>query len=230
MKVEGLKEARFRERLNRFLVEVELEGRGTLCHLPNPGRLRELLQPGATVFLREQPVEGRKTSHDLAAVRLGSILVSVDSRLPNRAVRHLLREGRLQEFAGYTTIIPEARLGNSRVDFLLRNGRECYLEVKSCTLVVDGAALFPDAPTERGRRHLEELVAAVESGFKAAVLFVVQRPDASLFRPNDETDSRFGDALRRAHRAGVKVLAYGCRFDGVSLVDFEQMQTSIGSG
>jgi sugar fermentation stimulation protein A len=226
----SLREAHFKARRNRFLVEAELHGSVVECHLPNPGRLRELLVPGATVYLLRKSRAGRKTGHDLVAVRHGSVLVSVDSRLPNRAVGRLLRQRALMEFSRYSTIIPEARIGESRVDFLLRDGTDCYLEVKSCTLVVDGIALFPDAPTERGRRHMEDLASAVRSGSRAAVLFVVQRPDARAFRPNDETDPRFGDALRRAHEAGVEVYAYRSTFDGNTLVGFEPVQTSLRAG
>ncbi|MEE9600243.1 MAG: DNA/RNA nuclease SfsA [Thermoplasmata archaeon] len=230
MRAWRLKEARFAERRNRFLVEVDMEDRPTLCHLPNPGRLRELLQYGARVYLRERPREGRKTRYDLVAVQFGPTMVSIDSRLPNRSILHLLRERCLREFADYTTIIPEVRIGSSRVDFLLRNGADCYLEVKSCTLVVDGVALFPDAPTERGRRHLEELATAAESGLRAAILFVVQRPDVAIFRPNDESDPEFAAALRQAHLRGVEVYAYRSRFDGVDLVDFEAIQISLRAG
>ncbi len=224
-----LTEARFRERLNRFLVKVDLQGGSTLSHLPNPGRLKELLRPGARVYLQKETGERRRTRYDLVAVEFGSVLVSVDSRLPNRAILTLLREGRLKEFEGYSTVVPEAGVGGSRVDFLLRDGQDCYLEVKSCTLVVRGTALFPDAPTDRGTRHLGELTRLVRSGLRAAILFVVQRPDATLFRPNDEADPKFGEALRRASAAGVEVHAHRCRFDGRNLIDFERIQTSLSA-
>ncbi len=230
MRVGNLAEARFKERHNRFLVEVELRGRSVKCHLPNPGRLKELLMPGASVYIQQRPQKGRKTGYDLVAVESGPVLVSIDSRLPNRAVHNLLREGGLMELVEYSTIIPEVRVGSSRIDFLLRNGRDCYLEVKSCTLVTDSVALFPDAPTERGRRHVEELIHTAKSGSRAIILFVVQRPDARLFRPNDKTDPMFGEALRRASDLGVETLAYGCRFDGLGLVDFRPMETSLELG
>lgn len=229
MRSASLREARFRERRNRFLAVVEMDGDAVLCHLPNPGRLRELLRPGARVYLTRREGSGRKTAYDLVAVE-GEVLVSIDSRLPNVAVRELLQEGRLWEFSGYREVSSEIAVGEGRLDFLLRNGQDCYLEVKSCTLVVEGVALFPDAPTERGTRHLKELSQLAAGGQRSAVMFVVQRPDATLFKPNDATDPKFGKALRGAHRRGVEVYAYRCRFDGRNLVDFKPIQTSLGGG
>ncbi|MEE9592282.1 MAG: DNA/RNA nuclease SfsA [Thermoplasmata archaeon] len=223
----SLLEAAFEERLNRFLVRVDRAGRTTLCHLPNPGRLLELLQPGAPVLLDRRSRQGRKTEYDLVAVRKGEVWVSVDTRLPNRAVRAWLTEGVLPEFRGYSSIHPEVVLGESRLDFLLRNGRECYLEVKSCTLVEDGNALFPDAPTARGTRHVETLARAGEEGFRACILFVVQRPDARRFRPRDKTDPVFGKALREAQATGVEVFAYRATFDRTTLIDPQRIQTDL---
>ena len=223
-----LLEAVFEERLNRFLVRVERAGRRHLCHLPNPGRLQELLHVGTPVLLQPRPRHGRKTAHDLVAVRKGRVWVSVDTRLPNRAVGEWLAEGMLPEFRAYRKVRPEVPLGESRIDFLLRNGRDCYLEVKSCTLVEGDDALFPDAPTERGRRHVETLAEAAERGLRASVLFVVQRPDASLFRPREETDPAFAHALRDASMRGVEVYAYRSRFEGGTLVDPRRIQTDLG--
>ncbi len=225
-----LVEARFLERPNRFLVLADLQGEVVPCHLPNPGRLQELLLPGARLSLRRQPRHQRKTAYDVAAVRTGDVLVSVDTRLPNRAVRRALEARILPEFQAFTQVLPEVALGDSRMDFLLRDGKDCYLEVKSVTLVEDGVALFPDAPTERGRRHVQELAEAVRGGLRAAILFLVQRPDARLFRPRDATDPRFGEALRRAHGEGVEVYAYRSRFDGGALVDLAPLQISLAVG
>lgn len=225
-----LVKARFLERPNRFLVRADLQGEGVDCHLPNPGRLRELLLPGAELLLRPAGGARRKTAFDAVAVRAGEVLVSLDTRLPNRAVRRALEKRSLPPFASSTRVLPEVPLGDSRVDFLLRDGADCYLEVKSVSLVEAGVALFPDAPTRRGRRHVEELEAAVAAGARAAVLFLVQRPDAHAFRPHDATDPAFGAALRRAHRRGVEVHAYRTRFDGERLVDFEPLQISLAPG
>ena len=224
-----LVEAVFRERLNRFLVRVEHDGRQDLSHLPNPGRLHELLTPGAPLLLRPRSGHLRKTAHDVVAVRAGQVWVSVDTRLPNRVVARWLERGTLPEFRGYRSIRSEVPLGESRIDFYLRNRRDCYLEVKSCTLVEGDLALFPDAPTERGRRHLATLTAAVRQGLRGSVLFVVQRPDASRFRPRYETDPAFADALREGAEAGLEIYAYRSRFEGGSLVEPERIQTDLGS-
>lgn len=208
----GLIPATLIRRLNRFAVEVELEGHPLAAHLPNSGRVRELLQPGTPALLVSRSGSRRKTAFDLLLVRLGPTWVSADARLPNALVREALAEGRLEPFRRYAEVRPEARFGGSRVDFLLR-GREgdCLLEVKSVTLVEAGVALFPDAPTARGTCHLRELTEARRQGLAAAVLFVVQRRDGGAFSPNDPADPSFGRILREAAQKGVQVLAYRCR-------------------
>ena len=201
----------FLERLNRFLGRVEVSGREALCYIPNPGRMVELLGSGVEVYLREEHGPGRKTGYDLLLVRRG-VLVSIDSRAPNRLVEEAIQAGLLPEFQGYDIIRAEYTYRGSRVDFLLSQGeRRMLLEVKSCTLVEDGRALFPDAPTLRGRRHLHTLISALEQGLEASILFVVQRPDAEGFSPNDETDPEFGAALREAASKGVRIYAYKCQ-------------------
>lgn len=204
--------ARFVGRLNRFAARVEVGGRHVLAHVPNSGRLRELFVPGRRIYLTEAPRRGRKTGYDLACVRVGRTLVSADARLPNRLAAEAIAAGRIHELAGWRIIRPEVRHGNSRFDLLLGGrGRRLLLEVKSATLVEGGVALFPDAPTERGRRHLEKLIAARRRGFDAGVLFVIQRPDARALSPHWEADPQFARALCRAAEAGVRVLAYRCR-------------------
>lgn len=222
-----LLEARFRTRHNRFLVEVERDGQRLLCHLPNPGRLQELLVPAARVQLAPRPGPTRKTSYDLVAVRTDTVWVSLDTHLPNEAVGRALREGRLPGFDPSREVRSEVPLGASRVDFLLRDGRDYYLEVKSVTLVEGGTALFPDAPTERGQRHMRELADAVGPETSAGVLFLVQRPDARRFRPHEAMDPGFAAALRDAHAAGVEVHAFRSRFNGETLVDFAPIVTSL---
>lgn len=201
----------FLDRPNRFLGRVETSGRERLCYIPNPGRMLELLQPGVEVYLREEPGLGRKTGCDLILVKRG-VLVSIDSRAPNRLAEEAIRAGLLPQFSGYGLMRAEYPYEESRVDFLLSQGdRRMLLEVKSCTLVQGGRALFPDAPTQRGRKHLRTLIAALERGLEASFLFVVQRMDAEGFSPNDETDPDFGEVLREASSKGVKVCAYNCR-------------------
>lgn len=158
------------------------------------------------------PGPNRKTAYDLALVRIGDIFVSADARLPNPLVQEAIEGGSLRDFTGYDTLRREVTLGHSRLDFLLTGtSGKCYLEVKSVTLVENGVALFPDAPTERGRKHLQSLIAARKDGNRAAVVFVVQRPDADSFSPYKEADRDFWRTLRRASRAGVEVHAYRCR-------------------
>jgi len=210
-----LVEGRFVVRDNRFRVTVEVGGREIGAHLPNSGRLGELLLPGRRMLLVERPGSGRKTGYDLSLVEVNRQWVSVDARLPNALVRDALRAGRLTPLAGYSTVRREVSFGRSRFDFLLEApGRPpCLLEVKSVTLLVKGLACFPDAVTVRGRRHVEELAGAVAAGYRAAVVFVVQRGDAQGFRPHDESAPAFGRALRAAARQGVELYAYGCHVE-----------------
>jgi sugar fermentation stimulation protein A len=208
-------EGRFLVRDNRFQVRVAVEGQEVKAHLPNSGRLGELLVSGRRAMLLERLNPGRRTRYDLALVELGGQWVSVDARLPNELVDEALGHASLPSLAGYTTRRREVGFGNSRLDFLLRadGRRPCLLEVKSVTLVVDGVACFPDAITARGRRHVNELADALADGYRAMVLFVVQRADAEGLRPHDESDPRFGQALRHAARHGLEVDAYACRVE-----------------
>jgi len=204
--------ARFIEKPNRFVAAVECGGEVLHAHVPTSSRLRELLVPDAEVLLVGRPAPGRVTDHDLIMVRAASGLVSVDSRVPNRLLAALLRAGGLPEFAGWPLVRPEVKLGDSRLDFLLSDGTcRCWVEAKSVTLVRDGAALFPDAPTTRGARHLGELARAREAGDRAAAVFIVQRADADRFTPNRALDPGFAQALENAVRRGVEIYAYRCR-------------------
>jgi sugar fermentation stimulation protein A len=207
-----LKAARFVQRDNRFRVVVEVDGQPATAHLPNSGRLGELLTPGREVRLAHGSNPHRKTAYDLKLVRYAGVWVSVDARLPNALFAEAFRVGVLPGLQGYTALQAEVALGKSRIDFLLTGpaGR-CWVETKSATLVERGMARFPDAPTERGRRHLAAMVHAVEQGDRAAVVFVIQRPDARAFGPHAEADPDFTRALRQAASAGVMVLAGRCR-------------------
>lgn len=204
----------FIRRENRFRAIVEMDGRQLAAHVSNSGRLGELFTPGAAVWVAPFADQaGRKTACHLALVAYAGVLVSVDARLPNRLVAEALAAGRLAPLAGYGLVQPEVRAGASRLDFLLSDGpdgKRCWLEVKSVTLVEDGSALFPDAPTTRGVRHLEELATLRRSGERVAVGFVVQRSDALRFRPHPTADPAFAAALRRVHAEGVEVYAWRC--------------------
>jgi len=210
MELGELREGRFLSRPNRFVAEVVVAGRRERAHVPNSGRMRELLRPGARVLVA--PRGGlRQTAFDLALVEQEGRLVSVDARLPPALVAEALSAGGLEGLGPFRSLRREVPLGESRVD--LRGDAPdapWYIETKSVTLVRDGVALFPDAPTSRGARHVAELVAAAAQGLGAAVVFVIQREDAEALRPNEETDPTFASALRRAAPA-VAVLAYRCR-------------------
>jgi sugar fermentation stimulation protein A len=196
------------------------DGEPTMAHVANSGRLAELLHPDNTVFLAPVPPgRRRKTRYDLALVEVGGVLVSADARLPNTLVHEAVDDGRLTQLAGYTHVRREVPWAESRLDLLLTGDEgSFYVETKSVTLVENGTALFPDSPTERGRRHLVSLLSAIKSGHRAAVVFVVQRPDAEAFAPNEEADPVFCHTLREVSHGGVEIYAYGCN---VSLREVE---------
>ncbi len=212
MELGPLTPGRFVRRLNRFAALVEVGRRRVPAHVANSGRLRELLVPGYRVYLRPVGRPGRRCPYDLALVRARATLVSADARLPNALLAEGLAEGRIAALRGFPRARREVRHGGSRLDFVLeRPGARCLVEAKSVTLVEGGVALFPDAPTSRGRRHVEALARARRRGTDAAVVFVVQRRDAQRFRPNVAADPDLARALARAARAGVRILAYRCR-------------------
>lgn len=202
----------FLRRVNRFAAEVSLGDRVEQVHIPSSGRMRELLVPGARIALLPSKNARRKTKYSAVFVEADAGLVSIDSHLPNRLVQTWLQAGKLKEFPQVSKVTSEVKFGHSRFDFSVRtpHGQHCLIEVKSVTLVEDGVGLFPDAPTERGTRHLRELVQALKQGFSGCVLFIVQRDDAELFRPNARQDPAFAQALKDAQSAGVTVCAYRC--------------------
>lgn len=198
----------FLDRPNRFVAHVRIDGKTETVHVKNTGRCRELLPAGAQVWCQKCDHPARKTKYDLVTVRKGDRLINMDSQAPNRAAKEWLLSGGLGEIQN---LRPETVHGDSRFDFsFIRDGRPCFLEVKGCTLEEDGICAFPDAPTDRGRKHLLGLKRAAEAGFGAYVLFVVQMADVRFLRPNDATDPAFGRALREAAAAGVEVLAMDC--------------------
>lgn len=209
---ENLLEAVFLERVNRFAARVLVAGREAAAHVPSSGRMRELLTPGALVHVAPHAGTGRRTEYRILLARAGEALVSIDSLLPNRLLHKAFQAGITPGFGGYTGVRREFPYRRGRIDFLLTGGEERWLvEVKSVTLVENGTARFPDAPSPRGARHLEELSLALDEGFRSAVIFVVQRQDGRCFTPNDSCDPLFGKALREAHSKGVAVHALGCR-------------------
>ena len=198
----------FLRRPNRFIAHVVIAGREEVCHVKNTGRCRELLPQGAQVWCQKSSNPNRKTAFDLIAVKKGSRLINMDSQAPNAAAKEWLLKGGLGEIS---QLKPETTQGGSRFDFsFVKDGRQCFLEVKGVTLENDGICAFPDAPTQRGARHLRELAALAKEGYGAYVLFVIQMADVKFLHPNDATDPAFGLALREAAAAGVEVLAVDC--------------------
>ncbi len=208
--IEGI----FKKRLTRFSALVLLENKVCEVFLPNPGRLEELLISGARVILKRNEHDKRKTRYDLIGVYHKGQKVSLDSRIPNKLVFEALKKGALKEFVGYSKIRPEATYGHTRFDFLLSNSQNsCLVEVKSCTLVKNGVAMFPDGKTKRGTRHLLDLIKAKNEGYRACLLFIIQRTDAYAFSPNDLVDPEFGTALRKALKYGVEIYPYLSEFN-----------------
>ena len=215
MRYDSVCRAVFLDRPNRFIARVELEGTVETVHVKNTGRCRELLLPGAEVWLSAGAKPGRKTGYDLIAVEKNGTLFNIDSQAPNRAV------GEWLEGQGFDRVLPEYPFGQSRLDFCLERGGERWLlEVKGCTLERDGVGYFPDAPTRRGARHLRELTAALEQGWRSAVVFVMQAASIRTVLPNRDTDPAFAEALTAAEAAGVRVLCLPCRVtpDSLSIV------------
>ncbi|MFR5854238.1 MAG: DNA/RNA nuclease SfsA [Lachnospiraceae bacterium] len=206
---ENILPAVFVDRPNRFIAHVELNGRLEVCHVKNTGRCRELLIPGCRVYVQHQPSPTRKTAYDLIAVEKGERLLNMDANAPNRVFNEYVRAGRF--LRGWSVIRPETTHGDSRFDFYLESpGHRLFAEVKGVTLEDDGVMRFPDAPTERGVKHLEGLARCVQEGYEAWAVFVIQTENVRWMEPNRRTHPAFADALRQAAQAGVHLLALDC--------------------
>lgn len=208
-------EARFISRPNRFNARVLLNNEEIVVHVPNTGRCREILKEGTKVFLREELNPTRKTKYDLIAAMKDNILINIDSQIPNKVVYEALQNKKIENLNKYSTINREKTFGKSRFDFMLSTEDDeiYYLEVKGVTLEKDGHCKFPDAPTERGARHIMELIEAKRQGYGAGILFLIQLDNVYTFSPNDETDIEFSKALRLAKENGVDIMAYNCIVD-----------------
>ena len=209
MRYEGIREARFLRRPNRFIAVAELDGAETVCHVKNTGRCRELLIPGARIYLQQAANPARKTAWDLIAVEKGARLINMDAAAPNAVFAEWLRGGG----AGFQPdlVRPECVHGDSRFDFYFEVGeRKLFAEIKGVTLEADGIVRFPDAPTARGVKHLRGLRRCVEEGFEAWAVFVIQMRGVDHFEPNRATDPAFAQALMEAREAGVRLLALDC--------------------
>jgi len=198
----------FLARPNRFIAHVQIDGQVEVCHVKNTGRCKELLVPGCTVYCQRASNPNRKTKYDLIAVRKGDRLINMDSQAPNKAAHEWLSAGGHGEIWELRAAVKK---GASRFDFsFMKDGKRCFLEVKGCTLESDGVCAFPDAPTERGAKHIRGLTALAREGYGAYILFVIQMADVKYIRPHDETDPEFGRALREAAENGVQVIAMDC--------------------
>ena len=217
MKYSNIVEGRFIERPNRFIAYCQIDGERKRCHVKNTGRCKELLTPGAKVFLNHCPGPNRKTDYDLIAVFKVQKLINMDSYAPNIVFGEFLAAGGL----GFKPdlIKPECTHGDSRFDFYFEKGEKKYFaEVKGVTLEEKGLVRFPDAPTERGAKHMRGLIECKKQGYEAMAVCVVQMEEAISFSPNDETDPAFGSALREAREAGVKLIAFNCKVQRDSLI------------
>lgn len=216
MKYENMVPGKFLCRPNRFVAHVEIDGNAEIVHVKNTGRCRELLPVGAQVWCQRSSNPNRKTKYDLICVQKGNRLINMDSQAPNASVGEWLCDG---GFGDVSHVRSEVKFENSRFDFAFqKDGKTCFMEVKGVTLETDGICAFPDAPTTRGAKHLRELIRAVQTGYDAYVLFVIQMSDVKYLHPNDATDPAFSEVLRQAAQAGVKVLAMDCRVTCDSMI------------
>ena len=220
--VEGV----FKNRPNRFIAEVLINNELVKAHVPNTGRCKELLVPDAKVFLLPSNNPKRKTKFSLHFVLNKGVLVSLFSQQANEIVFDSIKQGIVRELQGYNVLEREKTIDNSRIDIYLGKSKDgniledCYVEVKGVTLIKDGLAQFPDAPTERGRKHLNELIELKKRGHRAVVFFLIQHPKGDKFRPNWENDPDFAKILNKAYSSGVEILVYKCKnsLDGITMV------------
>lgn len=236
----------FLKRPNRFIAEIEIDGHVELAHVPNTGRCKELLVEGATVWLKPSDNQNRKTKFSLHFVENKNVLVSLFSQQANSIVYDAIIEGKVRELSGYSYHKREKTVDNSRIDIYLANEEDdccgmnflvdsCYIEVKGVTLIVDGEARFPDAPTERGTKHLKELIKLKKEGNRCVVFFLIQHPAGNFFRPNWDNDPEFSKTLNEAYGEGVEILVYKCdnQLEGIELIpeplDFDLAQ-SLANG
>ena len=220
----------FKNRPNRFIAEVEVEGKLEIAHVPNTGRCKELLVDNAVVWLKPSDNPNRKTKFSLHFVENKGVLVSLYSQQANSIAYDAIINGKIKELSGYDFHQREKTVENSRIDIYLANeNEECYVEVKGVTLIVDGEARFPDAPTERGAKHLKELMKLKKQGNRCCVFFLIQHPLGKFFRPNWENDPVFSQTLNEAYESGVEILVYRCdnQLEGIELIP-ESLDFDLG--
>ncbi len=222
----NIRSASFIDRPNRFIARILLDGRVEICHVKNTGRCRELLLPGAAVFVQEFDNTSRKTKYDLIGVMKGERMINMDSQVPNKVFKEWMEKGNfLKDIA---LIKPEARFGKSRFDFYVETDKDrIFIEVKGVTLEKDNIVLFPDAPTERGVKHIRELMECVDEGYKAYVVFIVQMKGVKYFTPNSETHQAFAQIIRLAQLKGVQVMAYDCEVGNNFITVSERVEVRL---
>ena len=226
MKYPEIRKAKFISRPNRFVAFVDIDGEELACHVKNTGRCRELLVPGAEVFLEESNNPARKYKYSLVTVRKGKRLVNMDSQAPNKVVGEWLKEGGL--FSGITLLKAESTYKKSRFDFYCEyEGKRAFIEVKGVTLENDGVVSFPDAPTERGTKHLNELIECMNEGYEAYAVFVVQMKDVLYFTANEDHDPKFAEALGKAAQEGVNIIALDCDVTEDSVVIKDRVEVRL---
>ena len=212
----------FKDRPNRFIAEVEVDGNLEIAHVPNTGRCKELLIDDAVVWLKPSDNPNRKTKFSLHFVENKGVLVSLYSQQANSIVYDAIVDGKIKELSGYSIHQREKTVDNSRIDIYLENSNDdsCFVEVKGVTLIVNGEARFPDAPTERGAKHLKELIKLKKEGNRCVVFFLIQHPAGDFFRPNWDNDPVFSETLNEAYDEGVEILVYKCdnQLDGIKFV------------
>lgn len=228
MRYKKIKQAVFIERPNRFIAYIEIDGRTEACHVKNTGRCQELLIKGNIVYVEESDNPNRKTKYDLIAVDKEGVLINMDSQAPNKAAVEWIEQGGIYKKEDIIFIKQEKKYGNSRFDIYVETSKEkAFIEVKGVTLENEGAAIFPDAPTKRGLKHIYELIDCVKQGYQAYILFVIQLQGIKYFIPNDDTQPEFRQALKKAEEAGVKILAYECRVETDMLKIAKQVEVRI---
>ena len=221
MNYDNILEGKFISRPNRFIAHVEINGKVEICHVKNTGRCKELLTPSATVFVEENNNPNRKTKFSLIGVIKGKRMINMDSQVTNKVVHEWILKGNL--FAEVTLIKPEKKYNNSRFDFYIETeNRKIFIEVKGVTLESEGIVKFPDAPTERGVKHVKELCDCIKDGYEAYIIFVIQMKDVLHFEPNIETHKEFAEVLKEAAKKGVNIIAVDCEVkeDSINIRDY----------
>lgn len=209
MKYENIKKGIFISRPNRFIANIKLDGKTEVCHVKNTGRCKELLTDNAVVYVCKSNNSKRKTKYDLITVRKGDRLINMDSQIPNKVFAQWINEGGLLKNVTY--IRAEKTFGSSRLDYYIEaDGDKIFAEIKGVTLEENGIAKFPDAPTQRGVKHILELINAAAAGYKAYAVFVIQTDNIKYFTPNYKTHKAFGEALKKAQEKGVNLIALEC--------------------